>query len=104
MYQTIQYSEEGAIGIIQLHRPEKKNALNTEMRHELESIFRDVGNKQTIRAIVVTGGTDVFCAGADIGEIRETKSAEDAYNHAREFQLLFDKVESLPQPLIAAVS
>jgi enoyl-CoA hydratase len=104
MYQTIQYTEEGAVGIVQLHRPEKKNALNTQMRHELESLFREIATKETIRAVVVTGGAEVFCAGADITEIQETKSAEDAYKHARAFQLLFDKVEALPQPVIAAVA
>src|ERR1043165_8903104 len=97
MYQTIQYTEQGAVGTILLHRPEKKNALNREMRFELESLLHELTRKQNIRAVVVTGGTEVFCAGADISEIRETKSAEDAYQHAPEFQLLFERIESLPQ-------
>jgi enoyl-CoA hydratase/carnithine racemase len=104
MYQTIQYKEEGAIATIQLNRPEKKNALNERMRLELETLFAEIGQKETVRAVIVTGGAEIFCAGADISEIQETKSAEAAYKHAREFQLLFDKLEALPQPVIAAVS
>jgi enoyl-CoA hydratase/carnithine racemase len=104
MTQTIQYKEEGTIATIQLNRPEKKNALNERMRLELEALFEEIAQKETVRAVVITGGTEIFCAGADISEIQETKSAEAAYKHTREFQLLFDKLEALPQPVIAAVS
>jgi enoyl-CoA hydratase/carnithine racemase len=104
MYQTVEYKEEGAVATIQLHRPEKKNSLNERMRLELEAIFDEIAQKENLRAVIITGGTDIFCAGADISEIEGTKSAEAAYKHAREFQLLFDQVEALPQPVIAAVS
>jgi enoyl-CoA hydratase len=53
---------------------------------------------------VLTGGEEIFCAGADISEIEGTASAEAAYQHAREFQILFEQLEALPQPVIAAVS
>src|SRR5215467_125134 len=104
MYQTLQYREDGAVGTIQLNRPEKKNSLNAQMRTEIEALPRDLARKTTIRAVIITGGEDIFCAGADISEIEGTASAEAAYQHAREFQILFDQVESLPQPVIAAVS
>jgi enoyl-CoA hydratase len=104
MVQTVQYTEEGAVATIQLNRPEKKNALNGQMRLELETLFTEIAQKANIRAVIVTGGAEIFCAGADISEIEETKSAEAAYHHAREFQALFDHLEALPQPIIAAVS
>jgi enoyl-CoA hydratase len=104
MIQTVQYKEEGAVATIQLNRPEKKNSLNERMRLELEELLEEIAQKETVRAVIITGGTEIFCAGADISEIEGTKSAEAAYRHAREFQLLFDQVESLPQPVIAAVS
>lgn len=104
MYQTLQYREDGAVATIQLHRPEKKNSLNGEMRGELSSLLDDVAHRAAIRAVIITGGDEIFCAGADIGEMGGPANAEASYHHAREFQLLFDKVESLPQPVIAAVS
>jgi enoyl-CoA hydratase/carnithine racemase len=104
MMQTIQYKEEGAVATLQLNRPEKKNALNERMRLELEELFEEIAQKENVRAVIVTGGADIFCAGADISEIEGTSSAEAAYKHAREFQLLFDKLEALLQPVIAAVS
>jgi enoyl-CoA hydratase len=104
MYETLIYREDGAVATIQLNRPQKKNSFNAQMRQEMENLLHDLARRTGIRAVVVTGGDEIFCAGADISEIEGTNSAESAYQHAREFQLLFDQVESLPQPVIAAVS
>jgi enoyl-CoA hydratase/carnithine racemase len=104
MHQTLKYAEDGAVATIRLHRPEKKNSLNSTMRQELEALLHDLAHQSSIRALVITGSDEVFCAGADIGEMGGPASAEESYRHAREFQILFDQVESLPQPVIAAVS
>jgi enoyl-CoA hydratase len=104
MYQTLQYRKDGAVATIRLNRPAKKNAFNAQMRTEMENLLRDLARNPGIRAVIITGGDEIFCAGADISEIEETSSAEAAYKHAREFQILFDQVEALPQPVIAAVS
>ena len=104
MFKNLIVSKEGGIATVQLNRPQKKNSLNTEMRRELERAFREIGEDGGVRAVVVTGGEEIFCAGADIGEIQETKSAKAAYQHSREFQTLFDQLEALPQPVVGAVS
>lgn len=102
--QTLQYEEDGAVATIRLHRPEKKNSLNAEMRHEMANLLNDLARKPDIRAVVITGSDEIFCAGADISEMGGPPDAESSYHHARDFQILFDRVESLPQPVIAAVS
>ena len=104
MYQNIFCQTEGAISTIQLHRLQKKNSLNAEMRKELETVLEGIAGDSSVRAVIITGGEEFFCAGADIGEIQEANTAEAAYKHAREFQLLFDQIEALPQPVIAAVA
>jgi enoyl-CoA hydratase len=104
MYQTLQYREDGAVVTIRLNRPQKKNSFNGEMRQELEQALQAIARKSEIRALVITGADEIFCAGADISEMDGTANAESSYHHAREFQILFDQVESLPQPVIAAVS
>lgn len=103
MPQTLLYREDGPVATLRLYRPEKKNSLNGQMRQEMAALLDDLARNRAIRAVVITGGDDIFCAGADIGEMGGTASAEAAYQHAREFQLLFDQVQSLPQPVIAAV-
>jgi enoyl-CoA hydratase len=104
MYQTLLYREDGPIATLRLYRPEKKNSLNAKMRQEMAALLHDLARNRAVRAIVITGGDEIFCAGADISEMDGTASAEAAYQHAREFQILFDQVDSLPQPVIAAVS
>jgi enoyl-CoA hydratase len=104
MYETVQFSREGAVATVRLNRPQKKNALNLELRSDLEHAFKEIAQAKEVRAVVLTGGEDIFCAGADITEIQETVSAEAGYRHAREFQGLCDQVERLPQPVVAAVA
>jgi len=104
MYQTLLYREDGPIATLRLYRPEKKNSLNAKMRQEMAALLHDLARNRAVRAVVITGADEIFCAGADISEMDGTASAEAAYQHAREFQILFDQVESLPQPVIAAVS
>jgi enoyl-CoA hydratase len=104
MYQTLQYNETGFVASVCLNRPEKKNALNTQMRQDLERMLREVAENSIIRAVVLTGGEEIFCAGADISEMTGAANAESSYKHARDYQILFEQVESLPQPVIAAVS
>ncbi|HEX6769878.1 MAG TPA: enoyl-CoA hydratase [Candidatus Binatia bacterium] len=104
MYQNLLYREEGAVATIRLNRPQKKNSFNGEMRQELEQALQAIAGKTEIRAVVITGSDEIFCAGADISEMGGAPSAEASYRHAREFQILFDQVDSLPQPVIAAVS
>ncbi len=104
MSQTLLYREDGAVATIQLNRPQKKNAFNGEMRREVEQTLQTIARQTDIRAVVITGSDEVFCAGADIGEMGGPANAEASYRHAREFQILFDQVESLPQPVVAAVS
>ena len=104
MPQNLKIDKKDAVATIELYRPQKKNSLNGEMRGELEECLKELARDRNTRVVIVTGGEEIFCAGADISEIQESVSAEAAYHHAREFQLLFDLVEALPQPVIAAVS
>jgi enoyl-CoA hydratase len=104
MYQTLKYREDGPVVTIQLNRPEKKNSFNAEMRQEMANLLDEIAHKSALRAVIITGGDDIFCAGADISEMGGAANAESSYHHARDFQILFDQVESVPQPVIAAVS
>ena len=104
MLQNLIYERDGATAIIRLNRPQKKNSLNAELRHEMEAALKEIAGDPKQRVVMITGGEEFFCAGADIGEIQEANTAEATYKHAREFQLLFDQIEALPQPVIAAVA
>jgi enoyl-CoA hydratase len=104
MFQNLIVTREGGVTILQLNRPEKKNAFNAALRQGMEEALKEIAGDPKQRAVIVTGGEEFFCAGADIGEILAANTAEATYRHAREFQLLFDRIEALPQPVVAAVA
>lgn len=104
MFHNLLVTKEGGVTILQLNRPEKKNAFNAVLRQGMEEALKEIAADPKQRVVIVTGGEEFFCAGADIGEILEANTAEATYRHAREFQLLFDRIEALPQPVVAAVA
>ncbi len=104
MREHLLYKKTAPTAIIQLHRTDKKNSLNSKLRQEMQELLEELAGDATTSVVILTGGEEIFCAGADISEIQKVTSAEAAYHHAREFQLLFDQIEALPQPVIAAIS
>ena len=66
LYETIIYEKNQGMATITLNRPEKLNAINSRMRDELIEVVVDMANDEKVRALIITGGTEMFCAGADI--------------------------------------
>ncbi len=91
--------------LITINRPEKLNALNKETIQELHDAFEDLQDDDDVRVIILTGGgTKSFVAGADISEFSGFNVKQGA-SLAREGQkLLFDFIENLSTPVIAAVN
>ena len=64
--QTTRYAVDQGIATITLDRPDKLNAYNAQMRHELELLFDETDADDGVRAVIVTGAGRAFCAGADL--------------------------------------
>jgi len=90
------------IGIITLNRPEARNALNRKMIHELGNALTGLENDLQIRVIIITGNKD-FCAGADIKEMHAIKP-EEIETFCRWGHKVFDQLESMGKPVIAAIT
>lgn len=65
-YEQITYEQRGRVGIITLSRPERLNAWNDVMMHEMRDAVERVNGDHTVGAIVFTGAGRAYCAGADI--------------------------------------
>ncbi|MBI1752533.1 MAG: enoyl-CoA hydratase/isomerase family protein [Acidobacteria bacterium] len=92
------------IAWITLNRPEKLNALNHEVLKGLDLLFLDLEQDPEVGVVVVTGaGEKAFIAGADITELRNLDAAA-ARRLALLGQAVFQRIESLPKPVIAAVN
>ncbi len=100
-YQTILPTTAGRVRILQLHRPDARNALNSLLMDELISALREAEADSTIGAIIITGNEKVFAAGADIKQMANA-SVVDMMNSA--FIGYWDALRLISKPLIAAVS
>lgn len=89
-----------------LDRPEAKNALCGALVAQLTDALAALAADAAVRAVVLTGAGDVFCAGADIGEMRAAGAAPVEQNEAdsRRFALMLESLEKLPQPTVAVVN
>ena len=71
MSDPVVVSDDGAVRIIRMNRPEKKNALTQPMYAAMTDALRQADGNDAIRSIVLAGAAGVFCAGSDIGEFLE---------------------------------
>ena|SRR5688572_18494014 len=104
MYNTLLTSLENGIFFITINRPDKMNALNKEVLEELNTAMEEVYGNDEIKSSVITGaGNKAFVAGADISEFMDLLP-ELAPDMAKKGQMIFDKIEASPKPIIAAVN
>ena len=104
MYNTLIYEKKDTIGILTINRPEKMNALSTELTNELQQVLVEIEEDKDLRVLVITGaGEKAFVAGADINELVD-RDALIGRRVSRFRQELFSRIENLPIPVIAAVN
>ncbi|MEJ7913695.1 MAG: enoyl-CoA hydratase/isomerase family protein, partial [Chitinophagaceae bacterium] len=104
MYQTILTSLQEGIFVITINRPEKLNAINNQVMHELGEAMNEVESNKDIKAGIITGsGPKAFVAGADISEFAGLSNGE-GMDLARHGQNVFMKIETCSKPVIAAVN
>ncbi|WP_445453333.1 enoyl-CoA hydratase/isomerase family protein [Flavobacterium sp. 25HG05S-40] len=104
-FENILVTTENNIGQITINRPSKLNALNKATIQELHDAFESLESNEEVRVIIITGeGEKAFVAGADISEFANYSVEEGAQLAAQGQELLFDFVENLRTPVIAAVN
>lgn len=92
------------VAVITLNRPEKRNALSEHTMRQLESATRLAAADQRVRALVLTGNGPVFCAGGDLGDVRDL---DDTLGLARRHEVFLSAATTLCEvhvPTIAAVN
>ncbi len=91
-----------------LNRPEKRNALSRALLADLSQALDDLHLERRVRAVVLTGAGPAFCAGMDLGEMRDTAKLERPHERWQEdaviYQELLTQMLHFPKPLIAAVN
>lgn len=101
-YRQIEAAVAGSVAKITLNRPEKRNALSLELMTELIACLSELSGNSAVRAIVLGARGKVFSAGHDLREMTGRTVAE----YRRIFDVcteLMEKIQSIPQPVIAQV-
>lgn len=104
-FQNILCNQLDAVLTITINRPDKLNALNKATLEELHQALVDAEHNKTIRVIIITGsGAKAFVAGADISEFANYNISEGAELAQKGQTLVFDLIQNLKKPIIAAVN
>ena len=104
-YEHLRRTDEDAVTTVTLARPDSHNALNAALIEELTRCFEELAEDEETRVVVLAGEGRSFCAGADIGYMRETAgfSYEDNLEDARRLAMMYWTVDECPKPLVARV-
>ena len=104
-FQNLEVNYKDKIALVTINRPENLNALNSQTIIELNHCFLDLESNSNVRAIVLTGaGNKAFVAGADIKEFANFSEAEGKALAQEGQEKLFNRIENLSTPVIAAIN
>jgi methylglutaconyl-CoA hydratase len=104
-YEHLRRTDEGPVATITLTRSEARNALNAALVGEVTRCFEELAEDEGVRVVVLTGEGPSFCAGADVGYMRDTAgfSYEENLEDARRLADMFLAVDDLPKPVVVKV-
>lgn len=101
--QVVQHEVRGRVSLITINRPEKRNALDGQVRCAFLGAMDEAARNTEVRAIIVTGAGDkAFVAGADVAEF-EGRTPVDQWRVMKP-PTIFDAIERSPKPVIAAIT
>ena len=104
-YENILVTFEGPLALITINRPNKLNALNKDTIKELHNALSGLEKDKKVNVIIITGsGEKAFVAGADIAEFANFSVKQGTKLAAKGQELLFDFIENLSKPVIAAIN
>jgi enoyl-CoA hydratase/carnithine racemase len=100
----LELEDVGAVRILTLNRPEKRNALDTSLTSALLESLRSADADEDVRCVVLTGAGKGFCAGADLGEMKsilDPKAADRRTELTMQLHLAFSKMVT---PVVTAIN
>jgi methylglutaconyl-CoA hydratase len=105
MMKFIQISEKDNFITLTLNRPDVRNAFNPEMISELKSAFQKMSTQKNLRAVIIKGEGKSFCAGADLGWMKDMVQYSLAENKKDSLDLfsMYESIDQCPIPVISVV-
>ena len=101
---TIDVKRDGRILYLTLNRPEKLNAVNGDMHHDLSVVFDQIARDENVDVVILTGAGRAFCSGGQMDWVRAFPKGRAADPIVYEARKIIQDLLNLPQPIIAAVN
>ncbi len=96
----------GRVLTVALNRPQVHNAMNPHLIREVTRLFGEIGEREDVRVVILTGNGRSFCAGADLAEMRAAADY-DFQQNAADGQAIFDlmlAVDRCPKPVVGRIN
>ena len=105
MTDSVRCELDGTVATITLNRPAARNALTAEMKTGLLDALRDCGSDPAVRAVILTGAGQAFCAGQDLREhaLMLESGGETADTVRRHYNPIISAITGMPKPVIAGI-
>ncbi len=95
--------EEGTL-LVELNRPERRNALDEAVQAELLGVFTDAAGDPEVRGVILTGSGEAFSAGGDLSRFERDWNPAEFRAHSHELTRLISSIERLEKPVVAAIN
>lgn len=99
---VLQYEVRQGVAWLRLNRPEKRNAVDAELRAALAQAVRQAERDPDVRVVALIGSGQAFCAGGDMVEFQERAGAMERIRH--EYERILLGLHNMPKPTIAALN
>ena len=102
MYETIQYTVQNGVATLELSRPDKLNAFNSQMIHEIIAAVKEASKDEQVRCLVFTGAGRGFCSGQDLADVDENMDHGQVLRE--QYGPMMKQLMSFEKPIVAAVN
>ena len=102
MYETIQYTVQNGVATLELSRPDKLNAFNSQMIREVIAAVKEASKDEQVRCLVLTGTGRGFCSGQDLADVDENMDHGQVLRE--QYGPMMKQLMSFEKPIVAAVN
>jgi methylglutaconyl-CoA hydratase len=105
MNQPVNCYKKERVGYLELNRPERRNALNSEMVEAIKRVLNEFEKDNEVKIIVIKAAGKVFCSGADLGYLQslQTNTYEENLEDSQNLRDLFQRIYTFPKVVIAQI-
>ena len=102
-YSKLLFEQEGFVLKVMINIPKKRNALDMEVRPQLLEVLQGLQSDSSVRAVILSGAGEHFCAGGDLNSMKDVAGPVAAYDRLKKGHRLVRAMVELPKPIITSV-